>query len=168
MYSLKRTPVFLGIAGLIVAIALMQCITALVNGIQVFLVGAAGADVLIALAMTFVLYARKSPDMLARTNQLLDKLIVQVVHSGAITAVVAIVELICFHLKPETYLHICLYSNVLMANLNSRRKPSHSATNSRAYYDTNESIGTNNNMNVLLTGGFSTLPHFGGPTEIWK
>ncbi|KAG6811203.1 hypothetical protein H0H92_008565 [Tricholoma furcatifolium] len=53
---------------------------------------------------------------------MIDKLITQVVQNGAITAASALVNMILFVAQPDNLLDIRLYTNVLLANLNARRK----------------------------------------------
>ncbi|KAG6834154.1 hypothetical protein H0H93_011517, partial [Arthromyces matolae] len=153
---LSKTVVARCIAVFVALVAVMQGVAAIVTGIQwrvlgvarasqikssptIWLAGSVICDVIIALAMSYLLYKAKTPDMFSRTNNLVDRLIRQVVQSGAITAVMATVELVLFLVAPENYLHITLYSNVLLANLNSRR--SHTGV-----YETNPSttLGSNN------------------------
>ncbi|KAF8067794.1 hypothetical protein FPV67DRAFT_1157671 [Lyophyllum atratum] len=133
------------IAVCIVLIALMQCSSGIVfairsafidileidklhPGIIVWLVGAFTCDIIIVVAMLSILHSAKKPNF-EGTNRLIDRLMIQAVHSGAITAVAALVELILFLVAPDNFMHDCpvlflgkLYSNVLLANLNGRRK----------------------------------------------
>ncbi|KAF8147602.1 hypothetical protein K438DRAFT_1779926 [Mycena galopus ATCC 62051] len=101
-------------------VAVMQMVSGLVAGIQVWLSGSFGADVLIVVSMLWILHQNKGG--IAATNGLIDRLTVRVVHSGAVTAVAAGVELILFIRLSTTFVHDTPYSNVLLANLNTRRR----------------------------------------------
>ncbi|KAG6814750.1 hypothetical protein H0H93_012374, partial [Arthromyces matolae] len=93
----------------------------------VWLVGSTACDIAIALTMTYVLHTAKTAHMFMRTQNLIDKLIFQVVQSGAITAGGAVVDMVLYLCYTDNYLHVGmvvllgkLYSNVLLANLNGR------------------------------------------------
>ncbi|KAJ7056065.1 hypothetical protein C8F01DRAFT_1373065 [Mycena amicta] len=94
---------------------------------QIWLSGSFGADVLIVGSMLWILHQNKGG--IAATDGLIDRLTVRVVHSGAVTAVAAGVELVLYTLMASTFVHDTpalflgkLYSNVLLANLNTRRR----------------------------------------------
>ncbi|KAF8884269.1 hypothetical protein CPB84DRAFT_1850694 [Gymnopilus junonius] len=130
---------------IIILVALMQCISGTTFAIRsafinildiaelhpriiVWLVGAFTADIIIVFAMLYILHSSKTPNFVA-TNRLIDRLMFQTIHSGAITAAAALVELILFLIAPNNFMHDTialflgkLYSNVLLANLNGRRK----------------------------------------------
>ncbi|KAJ7866374.1 hypothetical protein B0H14DRAFT_3593839 [Mycena olivaceomarginata] len=135
IWVLGRNKIAYVIAIVIDLVALMQMVAGLVAGIQtafipiekVWLAGSFAADFLIVVSMLFILYQNKAG--IAATNGLIDRLTVRVVHSGAVTAVAAGVELILFILMSATFVHDTpalflgkLYSNVLLANLNTRRR----------------------------------------------
>ncbi|KAJ7192564.1 hypothetical protein GGX14DRAFT_479904 [Mycena pura] len=96
-------------------------------GVNVWLIGSAVCDVVITITMLVILteYRRKTP--WKRTDTLISKLIYNTVETGAITTVVAIADVILFILFSQTNLHQApafilgkLYTNVLLATLNSR------------------------------------------------
>jgi len=144
IWVLGRNKIAYIVAIVIDLVAVMQMISGLVAGIQtafipiekvgdlapqftVWLAGSFGADVLIVVSMLWILHQNKGG--IAATNSLIDRLTVRVVHSGAVTAVAAGVELILFKLLSKTFVHDTpalflgkLYSNVLLANLNTRRR----------------------------------------------
>ncbi|KAJ7026883.1 hypothetical protein C8F04DRAFT_1238398 [Mycena alexandri] len=144
IWVLGRTNIAHIVAIVIDLVAVMQMIAGLVAGIQtafipiekvgelkpqftIWLAGSFGADVLIVVSMLWILHQNKGG--ISATNGLIDRLTVRVVHSGAVTAVAAGVELVLFILLSATFVHDTpalflgkLYSNVLLANLNTRRR----------------------------------------------
>ncbi|KAJ7055836.1 hypothetical protein C8F01DRAFT_447206 [Mycena amicta] len=99
----------------------------LMSGVKVWLIGAAVCDVLITLTMLVILtqYRMKTP--WKRTDSIITKLIYHVIETGAITSVVAIIDVVLFILYSQTNLHQTpafmlgkLYTNVLLATLNTR------------------------------------------------
>ncbi|KAK7464990.1 hypothetical protein VKT23_006199 [Stygiomarasmius scandens] len=131
---------------LISAVAFIQCTGAIVQGTFAFIVddlatlqsrtfiectiwlaGSAFADVLIAVAMTY--YLVKSDKGLKRTHAVIRKLIRLTIETGSATATVAIIDCVLFltvrkypyHTVPARCLGK-LYSNTLMAILNSRMR----------------------------------------------
>ncbi|KAI0085558.1 hypothetical protein BDY19DRAFT_441045 [Irpex rosettiformis] len=128
----------------IIAIALMQCAAAIsiTVGIPslpdvlalhilyrrtiVWLGGAAAADVIIAIAMLYLLFTVRRSKF-ERTKRVINRLIKLTVETGVITATSALLELIMFQVLPNTNMHIFfaamlakVYSNALMTSLNSR------------------------------------------------
>ncbi|KAJ7218652.1 hypothetical protein GGX14DRAFT_695740 [Mycena pura] len=133
------------VAVFIVMLALMQSLAALISdarfavttqvselqrlmlGVKVWLIGSAVCDVVITFTMLFILtqYRMKTP--WKRTDSLITKLIYNTIETGAITSVVAIVDVTLFILYTQTNLHQTpafmlgkLYTSVLLATLNSR------------------------------------------------
>ncbi|KAK7437379.1 hypothetical protein VKT23_018624 [Stygiomarasmius scandens] len=131
---------------LIVMVALMQAISALVASIRFFagggdltllpalkpgftvwLVGSFIADILIALCMVYLLKRAQTRSFSKRTDSVLSRLVVNAIHTGAVTAIAAGIDLALFvrfennnfHQAPA-FLLGKLYSNVLVANLNAR------------------------------------------------
>ncbi|KAG7090684.1 hypothetical protein E1B28_009782 [Marasmius oreades] len=143
VWVLGRNMIAYATAILIVLIGMTQMLAGLVAGIQtafipiadvgklspqftVWLAGSLAADVIIVIAMLAMLHKNRST--IGATNRLIDRLTVRVVHTGAVTAIAAAVELILFLIMPETFVHDVpalflgkLYTNVLLANLNTRR-----------------------------------------------
>ncbi|KAI0799564.1 hypothetical protein BC629DRAFT_182469 [Irpex lacteus] len=129
---------------LIIAIALMQFSAALSIAIGVptlkdvtelhlqyrrtivWLGGAVAADVIIAVAMLYLLFTVRRSKF-ERTQRVINRLIKLTVETGVVTATSALMELIMFQVLPNTNLHIFfaamlakVYSNALMTSLNSR------------------------------------------------
>ncbi|KAG6848106.1 hypothetical protein H0H93_003327 [Arthromyces matolae] len=109
----------------IVLVAVVQGTAGMVVGIQwrtlgvirvthlkslpiVWMVGAAVCDIAIATTMSYILASAKSPFMFAQTRAMVDRLITQVIQSGAITAILATIELILFLVKPDEYMYMAL------------------------------------------------------------
>ncbi|THU79305.1 hypothetical protein K435DRAFT_29410 [Dendrothele bispora CBS 962.96] len=134
---------------LIILVALMQVISALVvaihfiaggshvellppmtPGLTVWLVGSFIADILIVLCMVYLLRCAKNQSFSKRTESILSKLVANSIHTGAITAIVAGIELALFlhyeitsnFYQAPAFLLGKLYSNVLLANLNARAR----------------------------------------------
>ncbi|KAJ7773738.1 hypothetical protein DFH07DRAFT_140885 [Mycena maculata] len=144
IWVLGRTKIAYIVAIVIDLVAVMQMTSGLAAGIQtafipiekvgelapqftIWLAGSFGADVLIVVSMLWILHQNKGG--IAATNGLIDRLTVRVVHSGAVTAIAAGVELVLFIRMSTTFVHDTpalflgkLYSNVLLANLNTRRR----------------------------------------------
>ncbi|KAH9944954.1 uncharacterized protein BXZ73DRAFT_38135 [Epithele typhae] len=93
--------------------------------ISSWLGGAALADVIIAASMSYLLLRGKNG--IKRSDDMINALVRFVVETGAMTATVAVLDLICFTALSNTLLHECpalvlakLYSNTLVASLNNR------------------------------------------------
>ncbi|KAK2465489.1 hypothetical protein APHAL10511_002381 [Amanita phalloides] len=139
--------IFLCAAVLIVLVALMQGLSAMVNGIRFFffqsivdvkgfstgvviwLSGSLACDFLIAASMVTILLQAKSTTSFKRTDTLINKLIVHTVETGVVTVITAIVDLALYLKYPDNFLHIVpalilgkLYSNIALANLNGRTR----------------------------------------------
>ncbi|KAI0723430.1 hypothetical protein C8Q76DRAFT_395199 [Earliella scabrosa] len=87
---------------------------------------AAAADVLIAAILCTLLHTSRTN--FARSNTLINKLIIFAVNTGLLTSVCACISLITFFTLPNSFVYICfyfligrLYSNSLMATLNARK-----------------------------------------------
>ncbi|KAG6872435.1 hypothetical protein C0995_009769 [Termitomyces sp. Mi166 len=151
IYVLKPGWVGRCLSAFIVLTALMQSISSIAFAIQVWLAGSAACDVAITLAMTHILRSAKFRVSFDRTNRLLDKLISRSIQSGAYTSLFAIVELVLFLTQSQNFLHVSIYSNVLMANLNAR-----SRTTAVSEINTNPTF-TSSNYHL------QTLRHVQGP-----
>jgi len=131
------------------ALAVIQCIAAITYGAKfialdlnaaffetteakaiaiVWLVCTAVCDVLITMSLVYIFTIAKSRS-LAHTGSLLNRLIIQTIQSGVITAIFAILHLAFFLAYPDSLLNIPfvyvlskLYPNVLLANLNNRNR----------------------------------------------
>ncbi|KAF7360361.1 hypothetical protein MVEN_00765800 [Mycena venus] len=86
-----------------------------------------GADILLALSLCFVLHNHRTT--FRRTNSIVDTLIVYAINRCLLTAGTAVVSLLMITLKPESMMYIGpellfagLYTNALLATLNSRRR----------------------------------------------
>ncbi|KAJ7671863.1 hypothetical protein B0H17DRAFT_1084848 [Mycena rosella] len=148
IYALKgQHPFALGISLLIVLLALMQCFSAIITdalfasatqlseirkhmvGVKIWLIGSATCDVVITLTMSAILSQYRQQTPWKKTDGLITKLIFNTVETGAVTSIVAIVDVALFILYPDTYLHEAptfmlgkMYSNVLLATLNARTR----------------------------------------------
>ncbi|KAJ6592590.1 hypothetical protein B0H19DRAFT_1245447 [Mycena capillaripes] len=141
----RKNRYVLGICGLIVALALMQSISAVVNGIRfalksqfaelaqlvigvkIWLIGSAVCDVVIAVTMITILTRYRKMTTWKKTDNIMNKLIYHTVETGAVTAISAIVEVVLFLVYPQYFFHEIpgfvlgkIYSNVVLATLNSR------------------------------------------------
>ncbi|KAL4253741.1 hypothetical protein ABKN59_002994 [Abortiporus biennis] len=89
-----------------------------------WLVSSALVDVIIAVSMIYLLSRMR---MRSRNFDLINRLIVFSLESGAITATVSVLVIIAFMVWPTTLIHVCplmvlpkLYSNSLLAGFNNR------------------------------------------------
>jgi len=97
--------------------------------VKIWLTGSAVCDVVISLTMIIILsnYRKKSP--WKKTDTIIQKLIYHTIETGAVSAVVAVVDVVLFTVDPNNFLHIApafmlgkVYSNVMLATLNSRAR----------------------------------------------
>ncbi|KAG6871994.1 hypothetical protein C0995_014046, partial [Termitomyces sp. Mi166 len=56
--------------------------------------------------MVYILSSSKTPYLFEKTANLIDRLIIQAIQTGSITAVAALVELILFAILPYNYVHL--------------------------------------------------------------
>ncbi|THU80018.1 hypothetical protein K435DRAFT_874830 [Dendrothele bispora CBS 962.96] len=106
----------------------MQMLPALKPGFTLWLVGNFVADIIIALCMVYLLMAAKTKSFSKNTESMLSKLVRNAIHTGAVTAIVATINLALFvtssnsdaYYNAPAFLLGKLYSNVLLANLNAR------------------------------------------------
>ncbi|KAJ6569007.1 hypothetical protein B0H19DRAFT_1256696 [Mycena capillaripes] len=114
----------LGICGLIVLLALMQSLCAIVNGIRegvnsqlanfpsfavavkIWLIGSAVCDVVIATTMITILARYRKMTPWKKTDTIITKLIYHTVETGAIPAIVAIVDMVLFLVYPQYLFHV--------------------------------------------------------------
>ncbi|KAJ7474299.1 hypothetical protein FB451DRAFT_1248520 [Mycena latifolia] len=148
IYVLKgEKPLALAISVLIVVLALMQSLAAITSdglfaaspklseirnlmvGVKIWLIGSAVCDVLITVTMIIILSQYRQNTPWKKTDGLITKLIYHTVQTGAVTSIVAVVDVVLFILYPGNYLHEApafmlgkVYSNVLLATLNSRAR----------------------------------------------
>ncbi|KAJ6576414.1 hypothetical protein DFH09DRAFT_1149268 [Mycena vulgaris] len=94
----------------------------------VWLSGNVSCDVIIAVSLVYIFSVVKS-NSIARTGNVLNRLIIQTIQSGVITALVACAHLAIYLAFPHTFLDLPavytlskLYSNILLANLNNRNR----------------------------------------------
>jgi hypothetical protein len=160
IWTLERSPFARTAAVLTVFIAIAQAVSACVAAIRsltidlldliqlfpgyaVWLVGSLVADILIMVCMLVILGKAKKNIGFSQTITIVDRLMVQTVHSGMITAVLAAVELILFlALHDGNYYYVCvalilgkIYTNVLISNLNGRKL--HGLKDDRGLHSTN-------------------------------
>ncbi|THU87165.1 hypothetical protein K435DRAFT_804535 [Dendrothele bispora CBS 962.96] len=105
----------------------MQSLPALKPGFTLWLVGNFVADIFIALCMVYLLMCAKTKSFSKTTEGMLSKLVINAIHTGAVTAIVAAINLALFvssdtngYYEAPAFMLGKLYSNVLLANLNAR------------------------------------------------
>ncbi|KAJ7934281.1 hypothetical protein B0H13DRAFT_650201 [Mycena leptocephala] len=133
------------VAVAIVLLALMQGLAGIINtaifaitkevsqlehlgtGVKFWLIGSAVCDVTITVTMSFILTEYRSNTPWQKTDTLITKLIFNTVETGAVTTIVATVEIVLFILFPATnldqlpaYMLGPLYAIVLVVSLNAR------------------------------------------------
>ncbi|KAF5345728.1 hypothetical protein D9757_013306 [Collybiopsis confluens] len=93
-----------------------------------WLSGSFTADIIVAISMILVLKSASSNAHSARTQHIIQKLMIRTVETGSITAIAALVVLILFQQFHSTYIYMAvafllcnLYSNVILANINGRK-----------------------------------------------
>ncbi|KAF8704394.1 hypothetical protein AX14_014031 [Amanita brunnescens Koide BX004] len=143
----RRSWIFTCSAILILLVALMQGLSAIVNGVRfyfyqsitdvrgfstgviIWLSGSLASDFLIAASMVTILLQHKSNSPFKKTETLITKLIVHTVETGVVTVITATIDLALYLSFPNTFLHIVpavilgkLYSNIALANLNGRTR----------------------------------------------
>ncbi|KAJ6494344.1 hypothetical protein C8R45DRAFT_176316 [Mycena sanguinolenta] len=148
IYVVKGSNPYIRIViALIVMTAWMQSLSAIVNGIRyaftpqitdqiqlaigvkIWLIGSFVCDILIAVTMSGILWHARVQTPWKTTDSMMTKLIYHTVETGAVTALAAGIELVLFLVYPATSLDDTpafllgkLYSNVVLATLNSRTK----------------------------------------------
>ncbi|PFH47408.1 hypothetical protein AMATHDRAFT_6754 [Amanita thiersii Skay4041] len=108
----------------------VQEVAIITKPVQVWLIGSFICDVIIACTTITILHqARKMSKPLKQTEDLVTKLIILTVETGAITAAMACIELVLFLVNTNNYTYFApavifgkVYSNVLLANLNGRAR----------------------------------------------
>ncbi|KAJ7186066.1 hypothetical protein C8R46DRAFT_1062331 [Mycena filopes] len=135
----------LGIAGLIVVLALMQALCAIITdaefttvtslaeigklliGVKIWLIGSAVCDLVITFTMLIILSNYRQNTPWSKTDTIITKLIYNTVETGAVTSIAAIIDVVLFIKYPGNNLHQAfafmlgkIYSNVLVATLNAR------------------------------------------------
>ncbi|KAG8221098.1 hypothetical protein J3R82DRAFT_2619, partial [Butyriboletus roseoflavus] len=88
---------------------------------------AAGADILIAIFLTYLLVRKRSTTAFAKTASLLQRLTVFAVNTGIWTATFALLSLVLLQVYPTNLLYVVfgipaasIYCNTFLANLNAR------------------------------------------------
>ncbi|TFK33966.1 hypothetical protein BDQ12DRAFT_727281 [Crucibulum laeve] len=99
------------------------------NTITFWLSTSLACDIISASSMVSLLLQSKKETPFQTSQTLINALIANTVETGAITAVVAVVELILFLQYPASFSYVCmeyllgrLFSNVLLATLNGRQR----------------------------------------------
>ncbi|KAJ7054271.1 hypothetical protein C8F01DRAFT_501098 [Mycena amicta] len=133
------------VSGFIVLLALAQSLAAIISdarfavttnvseltrlmlGVKVWLIGSAVCDVVITIAMIYILTAYRRATPWKRTDSIITKLIYNTIETGAVTSIVAIIDVVLFILYTNENYHQLpafmlgkLYTTVLLATLNSR------------------------------------------------
>ncbi|KZT10009.1 uncharacterized protein LAESUDRAFT_796739, partial [Laetiporus sulphureus 93-53] len=125
IYMLSRAHVL--VAGIVIICNILQMSAAIASGVKAWLAGSAFTDIVIAVAMTYLLSRSKSG--VKHSDAMVNRLITLVVETGSLTATVATIDLILFTVKPNTFLHMCpcftvvvRYANTLLINFNNRAR----------------------------------------------
>ncbi|VDC04873.1 unnamed protein product [Peniophora sp. CBMAI 1063] len=158
IWVLSRTTIFRGMTLVIVMLSLMQCgasiptpiivlrgkaqiaaLGGIRTSIDVYLAASFTADTLIAGCMIWLLYQARSRTVWVQSQTLYDRLIVNSVQTGLITAVTAGVALALWKGYPQDNFYLCpgyilgkLYSNSLYSTLNGRAFYRGNSTDSRS------------------------------------
>ncbi|KAJ7247944.1 hypothetical protein C8J57DRAFT_1724350 [Mycena rebaudengoi] len=158
IWILKRNLVPRLLAGFILLLALAQSLSAIIASslllqsltqenlrrlhplFTMWLAGSFVTDILIAGSMIWILHGAKSGTSISRTDSLLDRLIVNTVSTGAVTAISAGIDLALFVKYTQVNYHFAfayvlgkLYSNSFMATLNSRRSQAQISDNPESF-----------------------------------
>ncbi|KAG7089973.1 hypothetical protein E1B28_011598 [Marasmius oreades] len=151
IFSLRRDSVLVKVvAGMIILLALMQIASGVVGvGLylgtggagatsvallrklvkfpQIWLIGAVVCDLLIAVAMTWILFSLGRDSSVRTTRSLIRSLILRSVETGTLTFIFTLFNLVLFLLYTDNYLYMVfdrtlskLYSNALLLSLNAR------------------------------------------------
>ncbi|KAJ6481241.1 hypothetical protein C8R47DRAFT_1322271 [Mycena vitilis] len=110
---------------------------------DLWLVSSFVGDAIIAAAMVFVLRRARNQSAFRGTETLLNRLIINTIETGAITAGLALITLILYKLYPTNFLFLTtefilgkMYSNVLFATLNGRNRSEHAHHNAMSNFGT--------------------------------
>ncbi|KAJ6598664.1 hypothetical protein B0H10DRAFT_2085397 [Mycena sp. CBHHK59/15] len=135
IYTLKPNRVVLCISGVIVSVAIIQCVASIIESASriypkhyIWLSGTLVADVLITASMVGVLWGVKtSSSHFESTDRMIMRLIVLSIEVGALTTIVAGAELAISNLFPQYFLYEVpafilgkLSNNSLLVSLNAR------------------------------------------------
>ncbi|KIK55342.1 hypothetical protein GYMLUDRAFT_47904 [Collybiopsis luxurians FD-317 M1] len=100
-------------------------------------------DWVLGITMVLTLQRMKKTSPFPGTQKVLDKLIINIIESGLITATAALAYLILYRIIPQISAHVTLefilgslYANVLMANLNGRDRLKARGTNQTTTFST--------------------------------
>ncbi|KAJ7175103.1 hypothetical protein C8R43DRAFT_975882 [Mycena crocata] len=125
-----------------------------------WLTSTAACDVLLSAALIYSLYTRKTgplTDIETKTDRYVDRIIRLTVQTGSVTAVAALLNVLCFQFLPHTSMNFIwdfalskLYTNALLSTLNAR--------------PWRDEASMNQSVNVLFDEEISALPiHAAGP-----
>ncbi|KAJ4477530.1 hypothetical protein J3R30DRAFT_229222 [Lentinula aciculospora] len=133
---------------------------------EVWLASAVTGDWINGVTFVFMMRRERKNSAFPQTKIILDKIIINFVESGLITATLALADLIVFIILPSTTVRVTLefalgplYANVMMANLNSREKIRQAAHALEMNTFTSTSHGTQSRPGVQIIqnpGTFST------------
>ncbi|KAJ7923106.1 hypothetical protein B0H13DRAFT_2316784 [Mycena leptocephala] len=177
VWQLSRSNVGRAVTVLIVSVAMMQLaasaavtaeyvllnrdyrrITSISYAYDTWLAGSLVCDSVIAIALVTTLAQAQRKSRFKSTETILNRLIINTIETGAITAGIALVELILFKLFPTVYYHVAIeyvlgrmYSNVLLATLNGRHRSRNTHCNAVNNFGT-----TNAEAGTELTAYFTT------------
>ncbi|KAJ8456466.1 hypothetical protein ONZ45_g8709 [Pleurotus djamor] len=88
--------------------------------VDLWLISSAVCDVLISAAMITILARASFKSAFRRSSSSLNQIIKFTIETGFVTTIGAIIELVLWRTMPTNSFHFILYSNVLLASLNSR------------------------------------------------
>ncbi|KAF9266415.1 hypothetical protein L218DRAFT_996592 [Marasmius fiardii PR-910] len=137
--------------------------------VEIWLIGAVVCDLIIAVAMTWILTRYRRASTVRSTQSLIKSLILRSVETGIVTFIFTLINLVLFTLYTDNYLDRTLsklYSNALLLSLNARGKAMSEPT---ADYDTSGSSVRNGFRLSAMSGSnrFTTISSsFGDPSEI--
>jgi hypothetical protein len=179
IYIIKKHPIVHSIAVGIALVALMQLgasatvtakfslldrhpetLESLKNTVIVWLAGSLACDVSIAVTMVILLARSKRLTPFRKTETLINGLIFNAVETGTVTTIFALLELVLYLKYPDNFIHVSfefilgrVFSNVLLATLNGRRRLSGSENDFGASHNTH---GSSLPMNSIPQSNFSS------------
>ncbi|KAG7090014.1 hypothetical protein E1B28_011635 [Marasmius oreades] len=116
---------------------------------QIWMIGAVVCDLIIAVAMTWILIIYSRASRIKRTRTIVKSLILRSVETGTVTFAFTMVNLILFWIMPHNYIYMVfdrtlskLYSNALFLSLNARESGADVSTTNWVGDSTLGTIGT--------------------------
>ncbi|KAJ7716249.1 hypothetical protein B0H14DRAFT_3013056, partial [Mycena olivaceomarginata] len=136
---------FAGTLGVTVVYALLQTNFAEITKVTMWLAGGFVCDIIIAGTMATLLWRAKHRSGFKSTETVLNRLIINTVETGAITATLALIELAFEYIQGR------MYSNVLLATLNGRHRSRNASENAINNFGTFTTQGRDNTAVVIST-----------------